>query len=42
MTIESSVSYAPHCGIPFTIVIDDTSLGWDTFIVQVSNMTIVL
>jgi hypothetical protein len=36
MSLESLVSDAPNCGITFTIVIEDNSLGQDKFIVQAS------
>ncbi len=36
-TLELSVSDAPNCGIMLTIVIDDTSQVFDTFIVQAGN-----
>ncbi len=35
-----TISDAPNCGITFAIIIDDSSLGKDTFIVQASFIMI--
>jgi hypothetical protein len=37
LTLELSVSDPPYCGVMFTPVIDVTSYGRDTFIVQAGN-----